>query len=177
MILSDVDLHRLAQAGCFPQELTIGPSSVDLTLANSFSWPDPEDGMIRLGQPVRYQSMESDHFILKPKTFILASTQEMIRVPDDMAAYVEGRSSIGRLGLQIQNASFIDGGFYGNITLELENQSDFPMILTPGIRICQVIYFQMTSVANKPYNGKYNGQRNATPSRLHQDSDLPTEKI
>ena len=100
---------------------------------------------------------------------MLASTEEYIRVPDDMAAYVEGRSSIGRLGLQIQNAGFIDAGFHGKITLELENQSQFPIELKVGTRICQIIYVKMSSTAETPYRGKYNGQSNATPSRLHQD--------
>ena len=88
-----------------------------------------------------------------------------------MAAYVEGRSSIGRLGLQIQNAGFIDAGFYGKITLELENQSPHTIILKPGIRICQIIFVQMTTEANNPYSGKYLGQDAATPSKLHQDSE------
>lgn len=176
MILSDFFLRGLAKEGCFPEGLNIGPSSVDLTLANSFCWPEPDDGVICLKSPVAYKSVETHHFVLKPGKFVLASTQESIRVPEDMAAYVEGRSSIGRLGLQVQNASFIDGGFYGRITLELANQSDFPIILVPGIRICQVVYFKMTSAAEQPYSGKYNGQHDATPSRLFQDEEFSTKK-
>ena len=73
--------------------------------------------------------MQKDEFVLEPNHFVLASTAESIRVPHDMAAYVEGRSSIGRLGLQVQNVGFIDAGFHGQITLELENQSGFPIVL------------------------------------------------
>ncbi len=169
MILSDLDLKKLVEQGYLPPGLNVGPSSVDLTLSNSFSWLQPKDEKIVLGETVAYQSIETDTFTIKPNQFILASTEEFIRVPDDMAAYVEGRSSVGRLGLQVQNASFIDGGFHGKITLELENQSGFPMELRAGIRICQIVYFKMTTPAENPYHGKYNDQDRATPSRLEQD--------
>lgn len=171
MILSDIDLKKLIEAGYLPPGLNVGPSSVDLTLSDSFSWLAPQGDKIVLGEPVHYQNVQAETFTVQPHQFILASTEEFIRVPSDMAAYVEGRSSIGRLGLQIQNASFIDGGFYGKITLELENQSGFPIKLRAGIRICQVVYFKMTTPAAKPYQGKYNGQDRATPSRLDQDAE------
>ncbi len=172
MILSDTELKKLVEDGFLPPGLQIGPSSVDLTLSRSFTWLDPEEGKIVLGKPVNYCTVEQDTFVMQPNQFILASTEEVIRIPDDMAAYVEGRSSIGRLGLQIQNASFIDGGFYGKITLELENQSGFPIELKAGIRICQIVYFKMTSAAEQPYAGKYNGQNVATPSRLNLDPEF-----
>ena len=89
-----------------------------------------------------------------------------------MAAYVEGRSSIGRLGLQVQNAGFIDAGFEGQITLELENQSPLPIVLQVGVRICQIVFVQMLETAEQPYAGKYLNQRGATPSRLDQDSEF-----
>lgn len=172
MILSDVDLKKLIESGHLPQGLNVGPSSADLTLSNSFSWFEPEDGKIVLGEHVNHQTVETESFVIEPGKFILASTEEYIKVPDNMAAYVEGRSSIGRLGLQVQNASFIDGGFHGKITLELENQSGYPIELKAGIRVCQIVYFRMTSPAEKPYCGKYNGQSLATPSRLEQDPEL-----
>ena len=109
--------------GFLPPGLTIGPSSVDLTLSDSFSWPEPEKDKIVLGESILHKQVQKDEFILELNHFVLASTAESIRVPHDMAAYVEGRSSIGRLGLQVQNAGFIDAGFHGQITLELENQS------------------------------------------------------
>ena len=169
MVLSDVELKKLIEDGYLPPGLRVGPSSVDLTLSDSFSWLDPQKNKIVLGEPVRYQHLQSGTYVLEPKHFVLASTAEFIRVPDNMAAYVEGRSSIGRLGLQVQNASFIDGGFYGKITLELENQSHVPIELNAGIRICQIVFFKMTTRAENPYQGKYNGQDRATPSRLEED--------
>ena len=93
--------------------------------------------------------MKKDEFVLEPNHFVLASTAESILVPHDIAAYVEGRSSIGSLGLQVQNAGFIDAGFHGQITLELENQSGFPIVLKKGIRICQIVFVQMRRSAEQ----------------------------
>ena len=89
-----------------------------------------------------------------------------------MAAYVEGRSSIGRLRLQVQNAGFIDAGFQGQITLELENQSGFPIVLKKGVRICQIVFVQMSQSAEKPYYGKYSAQSGATASLLEVDPEF-----
>ena len=108
--------------------LTIVPSSVDLTLLDSLSWPEQEIDKIILGESVPHKQVQKDEFVLEPNHFVLASTAESIRVTHDMAAYVEGRSSIGRLGLQVQNAGLIDAGIHGQITLELENQSGFPIV-------------------------------------------------
>jgi len=108
--------------------LTIVPSSVDLTLLDSLSWPEQEIDKIILGESVPHKQVQKDEFVLEPNHFVLYSTEESIRVPHDMVAYVEGRSSIGRLGLQVQNSGFIDAGFHGQITLELENQSGFPIV-------------------------------------------------
>ncbi|MGA1599366.1 MAG: dCTP deaminase [bacterium] len=172
MIIPDVGLWQLVEQGHLPEGLKIGPSSVDLTLSNSFSWPDPQTEEIVLGEPVRHQSVSTDRFVLRPHHFVLASTSETISVPEHMAAYVEGRSSIGRLGLQVQNAGFIDAGFRGQITLELANQSEFPIVLTPGTRICQIVFVQMAEPAEQPYSGKYGGQTGATPSRLEEDPEF-----
>ena len=95
MVLSDVELKKLIEDGYLPTGLHVGPSSVDLTLSDSFCWPDPKENRIVLGEPVHYQQAQSDTFTLAANRFVLASTAEIIRVPDDMAAYVEGRSSIG----------------------------------------------------------------------------------
>ena len=108
--------------------LTIVPSSVDLTLLDSLSWPEQEIDKIILGESVPHKQVQKDEFVLEPNHFVLYSTEESIRVPHDMVAYVEGRLSIGRLGLQVQNSGFIDAGSHGQITLELENQSGFPIV-------------------------------------------------
>ena len=116
--------------------------------------------------------MQKDDFVLEPNHFVLASTAESIRVPHDMAAYVEGRSSIGRLGLKVQNVGFIDAGFHGQITLELENQSRFTIVLKKGVQICQIVFVQMSCSAEQPCNGKYTGQSGDTPSRLEVDPEF-----
>ena len=172
MIIPDIGIKKLVEDGFLPPGLTIGPSSVDLTLSDSFSWPKPDKDKIILGESVPHKQVQKDEFVLEPNHFVLASTAESIRVPHDMAAYVEGRSSIGRLGLQVQNAGFIDAGFHGQITLELENQSGFPIVLKKGVRICQIVFVQMSRSAEQPYNGKYCGQSGATPSRLEVDPEF-----
>ncbi len=172
MIIPDIGIKKLVKEGYLPAGLTIGPSSVDLTLSDSFSWPEPDKDKIILGESVPHKQVRTDEFVLEPNHFVLASTAESIRVPHDMAAYVEGRSSIGRLGLQVQNAGFIDAGFHGQITLELENQSGFSIVLKKGVRICQIVFVQMSQPAEQPYCGKYGGQSGATPSRLEVDPEF-----
>ncbi|MBL4825070.1 MAG: dCTP deaminase [SAR324 cluster bacterium] len=172
MIIPDIGIKKLVKEGYLPAGLTIGPSSVDLTLSDSFSWPEPDKDKIILGESVPHKQVRTDEFVLEPNHFVLASTAESIRVPHDMAAYVEGRSSIGRLGLQVQNAGFIDAGFHGQITLELENQSGFSIVLKKGVRICQIVFVQMSQPAEQPYSGKYSGQSGATPSRLEVDPEF-----
>ena len=102
--------------GFLPPCLTIGPSSVDLTLSDSFSWPEQEIDKIILGESVPYKQVQKDEFVLEPNHFVSSSTAESIRVPNYMVDYVEGRSSIGRSGLLIQNACFIDAGFHRQMT-------------------------------------------------------------
>ena len=112
MIIPDIGIKKLVEEGFLPAGLTIGPSSVDLTLSDSFSWPAPDRDKITLGVAVPHEQMQTDEFVLKANHFVLASTVEYIHVSHDMAAYVEVRSSIGRLGLRVQNAGFIDAGFH-----------------------------------------------------------------
>ena len=96
--------------------------------------------------------MQTDEFVLNANHFVLAYTAESIHVAHDMTAYLEGRLSIRRLGLQLQNA-----GFHGQTTLELENQSGFPIVLKKGVRICQIEFVQMIQSAEISYSGKYGG--------------------
>jgi len=125
-----------------------------------------------LGEVVPQKQVQTDEFVLKVNQFVLASTAESVHVSYDMAAYVEGRSSIRGLGLQVQNAGFIDAGFRGQITLELENQYGYPIVLKKGVRICQIVFVQMGQSAEKPYSGKYGGQNGATASLLEVDSEF-----
>ena len=124
MIIPDIGIKKFVEDGFLPPGLTISPSSVDLTLSDSFSWPEQEIDKIILGESVPHKQVQKDEFVLEPNHFVLSSAAQSIR----MAAFLEGRSSIGSSVLQVQNAGFIDAGFHGQITLELENQSGFPIV-------------------------------------------------
>jgi dCTP deaminase len=114
---------------------------------------------------------EGEAFILHPGEFVLGSTYEKVSLPDDLVGRIEGKSSLGRLGLLIHStAGFIDAGFSGHITLELSNVANLPITLYPGMKIGQVSFLRMTTPADVPYGSarvgsKYQGQRGPTPSR------------
>lgn len=116
---------------------------------------------------------EGDEFVLPPHGFALGSTVERVKLPHDIAARFEGKSSIGRLGLLPHVAAgFIDPGFSGWITLELHNVTDCPMILLPGMKVGQLCFFRLSSPADIPYGSagigsRYQGQRGPTTSRFH----------
>ena len=116
MIIPDIGIKKLVEDVFLPPCLTIGPSSVDLTLSNSFNWPEPEKDKLILGESVPHKQVQKDEFVLEPNHFVLSSTAESIRVPNYKVDYVEGRSSIGRSGLLIQNACFLDAGFHRQMT-------------------------------------------------------------
>jgi dCTP deaminase len=97
---------------------------------------------------------------------------EYVRLPHNLTAFVEGRSSIGRIGLFIQNAGWVDPGFEGQITLELYNANSLPIRLEAGRRICQLVFCRMDQAADAPYQGKYQGQRNATGSQVSKDREV-----
>jgi dCTP deaminase len=168
MILPDKELKKLAGT-VFPEDCYIGPSSVDLRLSNSFAVIEKDFDVIDLRNEVFYSNRRTNNFLLKPMQFCLASTKETIHLPPDLCGYVFGRSSIGRLGLQVQNAGFVDAGFHGQLTLELANQTNTPMVLTPDLRVCQLVLMMMTDKADAPYAGKYHKQSGATGSRIHED--------
>lgn len=149
-------------------ENSIQPASLDITIGNSFSTIE-HNGAIRLDERVNYRTVEKDRFRLLPGQFVLATTQEYVKLPDNITAFVEGRSSIGRIGLFIQNAGWVDPGFEGQITLELFNASQNVIILQKGIRVGQLVFAKMDHAANNPYRGKYQGQKGATGSKLYLD--------
>ena len=115
-------------------------------------------------------------FILHPGEFVLGSTLEVVGLADDVVARLEGKSSLGRLGLLIHStAGFIDPGFKGQVTLELSNVANLPIAIYPGMKIGQISFYQMTTPAEHPYGSaemgsKYQGQVGPTPSRVHTDS-------
>jgi len=167
MILSDRNLSKLSQRGMFTSGL-IGPASIDLTLSKSYSIPIAT-GVQYLDQIPEMEQISKSRFMLMPQQFVLASTEEVVNLTEHYAGFVTGRSSVGRLGLQIENAGFIDPGFEGQITLELVNQAPYPIMLEAGWRICQLVIFKLDEPAKFPYQGKYQHQSGATPSLLHTD--------
>jgi len=162
-------------------ESMIQPSSVDIRLDKYFRvfenhrYPhiDPAEDQSDLTRAV--QPNASEPFILHPGEFVLGSTYEVITLPDDVAARVEGKSSLGRLGLLTHaTAGFIDPGFSGHVTLELSNMATLPIKLWPGMKIGQLCFFKLSSAAENPYGSakygsRYQGQRGPTPSRSFQN--------
>ena len=154
----------------------IGPASVDLRLGNVFLTPKPmPEGTFSMSHSVEYDEVQGDTFVIPTHGFILATTREVVALPNDLTAFVEGRSSVGRLGLFIQNAGWVDPGFEGAITLELYNANAAPMRIEAGRRICQLVLANADGPVDKPYSGKYQGQRVTTGSRIHLDVEVTNE--
>jgi len=176
MILSDKTIKELlasGELGIEPlEDIQIQPASVDVRLGTSFSVVKSGYNIIKMDTPIEYHAITADTFLLLPKQFVLATTMEYFRLPDNITAFVEGRSSIGRMGLFIENAGWVDPGFEGEITLELYNASDCAIELHAGRRIGQLVFAAMDCKAEKPYRGKYQGQRNATGSRIQLDDEI-----
>lgn len=171
MILNDYSLNMLKQQNYL--QGYVGPASIDLKLSDSYFIPKVE-GIHYLENEIQGEQIIKSRYLLQSGQFILASTQELIQMPNDKAGLIVGRSSIGRLGLQIENAGFVDPGFCGQITLELCNQAAYPIMLEQGTRICQLIVLQLNNEADCPYNmiGKYHDQQGATPSKLYEDLNV-----
>ena len=181
MILSDRTIYEQLDAGRIvidPFDKTmVQPSSVDVRLDRYFrvflNHTMPViDVKKDLEELTRLVDIDDDRaFILHPGEFVLGSTFERVAVPDDIVARIEGKSSLGRLGLLIHStAGFIDAGFDGHITLELSNVANLPITLYPGMKIGQISFLRMTTPADVPYGSdglksKYQGQRGPTPSR------------
>ncbi len=176
MIVSDSSLRRMLAAGEIVveplEDYQIQPASVDLRLSDHFLKVDENSvESITLDKPLSYIEIKREQIVIPPQTFLLAVTREFIRLPANITAFVEGRSSIGRIGLFIQNAGWVDPGFAGTITLELFNANRLPIRLSAGRRICQIVFARMDSPASRPYAGKYQNQREAVGSRVFQDPD------
>ena len=185
VILSDKDVKAQIEAGRIILEpfdaACVQPSSVDVKISNLFrvfrnhtaGVIDVKKDMTDLTELVEIPM--GGVFMLHPGEFVLGSTLERVGVPNDLVARVEGKSSLGRLGLLIHStAGFIDAGFDGHVTLELANVANLPITLYPGMKIGQVSFMQMTSPAENPYGSgakgsKYQGQRGPTPSRYFEN--------
>jgi dCTP deaminase len=185
MILSDRDLKARLDDGSIgiepleDPELQIQPASIDLRLSDTFvvsklpnmACIDVRDPASVVGTTERYVIAPGEGFVLHPGEFALGSTVERVRVPADLVARVEGRSSVGRLAIVVHaTAGFIDPGFEGEITLELANLGRCAVKLYPGMRISQIVFHTMTSPAERPYGpargSKYQGQGGPVSSRL-----------
>jgi len=177
-ILAEIDAGRVALE---PFEQTmVQPSSIDVRLDRFFRtfenhrYPhiDPAEDQPELTREV--EPIGEEPFILHPGEFVLGSTYEVVTLPNDVAARLEGKSSLGRLGLLTHStAGFIDPGFSGHVTLELANVANLPIKLWPGMKIGQLCFFRLSSPAEHPYGSakygsRYQGQRGPTPSRSSQ---------
>ena len=174
MILSDGELRDLIENNKLRieplEESQIQPASIDITLGNTFSVIDDiHGGVINPNKNVTYKVIETEKYILLPGEFVLATTREYIALSNNLTAFVEGRSSWGRLGLFIQNAGWVDPGFEGEITLELFNANKCAIELQSGLRLGQLVFARMEKDAENPYCGKYQGQRQATGSKAYMD--------
>ncbi len=159
----------------------VQPSSIDLRCDATFrvfenhkyAVIDPKAPQEDLTTAV--SATEEQPFILHPGEFVLGSTLEVIGLADDIVARLEGKSSLGRIGLLIHStAGFIDPGFKGQVTLELSNVANLPIAIYPGMKIGQVSFYQLSTPAEHPYGSpeagsKYQGQSGPTPSRIHRD--------
>ncbi|MBP8918674.1 MAG: dCTP deaminase [Micropruina sp.] len=184
MLLCDRDIRAQVDAGRVQFEpwdpSMIQPSSVDVRLDKFFrlfdnhKYPviDPAQDQPELTRLVEVDPGEG--FVLHPGEFVLGSTLELVQLPDDLAARVEGKSSLGRLGLLTHaTAGFVDPGFRGHVTLELSNVATLPIMLWPGMKIGQLAFFQLSSPAEHPYGSAkygshYQDQRGPTASRSFQ---------
>ena len=186
MLLSDRDIRAAISADA-PERLSIEPfdaemvqpSSIDVRLDKFFrvfnnsryTHIDPKQEMPDLTSEV--EVAEGDAFVLHPGEFVLGATLEKFTLPANLAGRLEGKSSLGRLGLLTHStAGFIDPGFSGHITLELSNTANLPITLWPGMKVGQLAIFQMSSPAQAPYGSgalgsKYQGQRGPTPSKSY----------
>ena len=183
MLLSDRDIEASIEAGRIALDpydpAMVQPSSVDVRIDRYFRvfenhrYPhiDPAADQSDLTREVEPDGDEP--FILHPGEFVLGSTLEVVSLQDDVAARLEGKSSLGRLGLLTHStAGFIDPGFTGHVTLELSNVATLPIKLWPGMKIGQLCFFTLSSPARDPYGSgvhgsRYQSQRGPTPSRSH----------
>ena len=177
MILSDKTLMKMLEEKSLVVEPLekeqIQPASIDIRLGNTFSVvEDTSTGIINLENEIKYKTITTDSYILLPNQFVLATTMEYFDLPNDLTAFVEGRSSLGRMGLFIQNAGWVDPGFKGEITLELYNANRCAIELKAGRRVGQLVFAKMDEIALNPYNGKYQGQKGATGSRVFMDKEV-----
>ncbi len=189
MVLSDRDITKALAAGRIkispkPNLKTqLGSCALDLRLGHRYRvfdhsrtpYIDPQNPKTLVGITTEIRVKDREAFTLHPGEFILAVTLESIKMPDDLVGRLEGRSSIGRLGVVVHStAATIDAGFAGNITLELANMGRIPVMLYPGMRICSISFEELSSPAAVPYykkkSAKYAGQKAPEASKIGEES-------
>lgn len=195
-ILSDKDIKEHLRSGKITinpltnPKVQIQPSSVDLRIGNEFKGfkiirkpcIDPMDQSDLESYMESFHLEDGEPFIIHPGEFTLATTYETIKLPNDLVARVEGRSSMGRLGVTMHvTAGFIDPGFHGKITLEISNIGKMPVALYTGQRVCQIVFETMTSPSEKPYghperDSKYMGQNSPVTSKIKHDYEIKNKK-
>jgi dCTP deaminase len=195
MILADGDIARRLDQGDLAiepledPEVQIQPASVDLRLGRSFLefqhanipciHPESER---ETGEYVEERTVGGDgEYVLHPGDFVLGTTRERVEIPPDLIAHVQGRSSLGRLAVVIHaTAGIIDPGYRGQITLELSNLGTAPVALTPGMRISQLLFTELTSPAERPYGtergSKYQDQSGPQASRIEGDAEFEADR-
>jgi dCTP deaminase len=184
-MLSDRDIQAAINAGYLTVDpLTTGqiqPASIDLRLSDEFAWLPAVDGPFPgyvdpLDPPQqdyeRITVAAGDRFGLRPHAFVLAATVETVQLGDCLAGQLAGKSSIARHGIEVETAGFVDPGFAGRLTLELANNTDRWIMLSPGMLICQLVLWRLDSPCANPYGSRvlasrYQGQTGPTPSRSH----------
>lgn len=189
MILSDRTIKEEIAVGRIIiepyEEAAVQPSSVDLRLDRYFrvfrnhtlSHIDVKQNLEELTELL--EASDDDPFILHPGEFVLGSTAERVAIPSDLVGRIEGKSSLGRLGLLIHTtAGFVDAGWDGQLTLEFSNVASLPITLYPGMKIGQISFIRMTTEADNPYGSsklgsKYQGQTGPRPSRYWENFDRP----
>lgn len=183
MVLSDRSIRMALAAGqimvdpCSPED--IQPSSIDLHLGADFQvfrnsrYPYIDPSREQPGLTEAVSASAEEPFVLHPGEFALGTTVERIGLPDNVVGRLEGKSSLGRLGLLIHStAGYVDPGWDGRLTLELSNVANLPILLTPGMKIGQISFSEMTTAVERPYGhpelgSKYQGQTHATPSKMY----------
>jgi dCTP deaminase len=185
VILSDRDIRAALKAGEIGispfDDGDVQPSSVDLHVDRFFrTFHNARHPFIDVKRPMEdltelVEVTGDEAFILHPGEFVLGSTLEYVRLPNDLVARLEGKSSLGRLGLLIHStAGYVDPGFEGHLTLELSNVANLPITIYPAMKIGQISFFRLSSAAEHPYGShglgsKYQGQRGPTPSRYSEN--------
>ena len=185
MILSDVDIKKQLDEGRIKidplpdLEVALGPVSIDFMLGNQFMvYKRTEQAFIDVQDPNTFEDLtelitksDTDAFTIHPGEFVLANTKESVELPDDIAGRLEGRSSLGRLGIVIHStAGKFDPGWKGKLVLEISNIGTVPVKVYPGLRICQLLFEQLSSPTSQPYTeraaSKYKNQQEIVGSKI-----------